>query len=162
MAQPLHFPEPFAHDHPPVVSVNHLEEEQLSFGQRAADRIASTVGSWRFIIIQSVLLLVWIALNVTAYLQHWDPYPFILMNLLLSTQAAYTAPMIMMSQNRQAIRDRLEAHNDYLINQKAETEIRAMMDHLVAQDRALAEIYRHLQQLDAQTRSNATSKGDPA
>lgn len=162
MTQDLHFPTPYTHDHPPVISVNELAEEQLSFGQKAADRIASTVGSWRFIITQSVLLTVWVILNVTAYLQHWDPYPFILMNLLLSTQAAYTAPMIMMSQNRQAIRDRLEAHNDYLINQKAEEEIRAMMDHLVAQDRALAEIHRHLQQLNAQTSGNAASKGDPA
>ncbi len=162
MTQDLHFPTPFAHDHPPVISVNELEEEQLSFGQKAADRIASTVGSWRFIITQSVLLTVWVILNVTAYLQHWDPYPFILMNLLLSTQAAYTAPMIMMSQNRQAIRDRLEAHNDYLINQKAEAEIRAMMDHLVAQDQALAEIYRHLRQLDAQLRNGAASAGGQA
>ena len=161
MTQDLHFPTPYTHDHPPVISVNELAEEQLSFGQKAADRIASTVGSWRFIITQSVLLIVWIALNVTAYLQHWDPYPFILMNLLLSTQAAYTAPMIMMSQNRQAIRDRLEAHNDYLINQKAEEEIRAMMDHLVAQDQALAEIYRHLQQLDAQRGKSPTSTGGP-
>jgi len=159
MAQSLHFTEPFVHDHPPVLSVNELEEGQLSFGQKAADRIASTVGSWRFIISQSVLLTVWVILNVTAYLQHWDPYPFILMNLLLSTQAAYTAPMIMMSQNRQAIRDRLEAHNDYLINQKAEVEIRAMMNHLVAQDRALAEIYRHLQQLDEQRGNSPASAG---
>jgi uncharacterized membrane protein len=148
MALPLHFPEPFVHDHPPVISVNKLEEEQFGLGQKAADAIASAVGSWRFIITQSILLTVWIILNITAYIQHWDPYPFILMNLLLSTQAAYTAPMIMMSQNRQAARDRLEAHNDYLINQKAEEEIRAVMEHLVAQDKALAEIYLHLQQLD--------------
>lgn len=160
MAQNLHFPTPYTHDHPPVISVNELAEEQISFGQKAADRIASTVGSWRFIITQSVLLTVWVILNVTAYVQRWDPYPFILMNLLLSTQAAYTAPMIMMSQNRQAIRDRLEAHNDYLINQKAEEEIRAMMDHLVAQDQALAEIYRHLQQLDRQS-GKAANEGEP-
>ncbi|MBX3051069.1 MAG: DUF1003 domain-containing protein [Caldilineaceae bacterium] len=160
MAQPLHFPKPFTHNHPPVVSVNELEEEQLSFGQRAADAIAGAVGSWRFIIIQSALLLIWIILNITAYVQQWDPYPFILMNLLLSTQAAYTAPMIMMSQNRQAIRDRLEAHNDYIINQKAEEEIRAIMEHLVAQDEALAEIYRHLQQMGRQS-GTAAGKGEP-
>ncbi len=157
MNQHLHFPKPFAHDHPPVISVNKLEDEQLSFGQRAADRIAEMVGSWRFIIIQSVLLIIWVILNITAYVQHWDPYPFILMNLVLSTQAAYTAPMIMMSQNRQAARDRLEAHNDYLINQKAEEEIRAMMEHLVAQDKALGEIYQHLQLMDAQLRANTAS-----
>jgi len=160
MAQRLHFPQPFAHDHPPVVSVNELAEEQLSFGQRAADAIAGAVGSWRFIIIQSTLLIIWIILNISAYVQQWDPYPFILMNLLLSTQAAYTAPMIMMSQNRQAARDRLEAHNDYVINQKAEEEIRAMMDHLVAQDKALEEIYRHLQQLDRRS-GTAAGEGEP-
>ena len=73
MAQRLQFPKPFAHDHPPVVSVNKLEEEQLTFGQKAADAIASAVGSWRFIIIQSGLLVVWVILNVTAFIQHWDP-----------------------------------------------------------------------------------------
>jgi len=90
------------------------------------------------------------------------PKPFILMNLALSTQAAYTAPMIMMSQNRQAMRDRLEAHNDYLINQKAEEEIRALIDHLAAQDRALEEIYRHLQQLEGQRASGSVSEGGVA
>jgi uncharacterized membrane protein len=77
------------------------DENQLTIGQRIADTVATTMGSWRFIIIQSVLLLVWIMLNVTAYIQQWDPYPFILLNLALSFQAAYAAPFIMMSQNRQ-------------------------------------------------------------
>jgi uncharacterized membrane protein len=91
--------------------------------------------------------MIWILLNITAYVQHWDPYPFILMNLLLSTQAAYTAPMIMMSQNRQAAKDRIEAHNDYLVNQKAEMEIRAVLEHLEAQNQALTEIHRALTEL---------------
>ncbi len=133
----LTFPTPFNHSHPPIANVNQLDEEQMTRGQRAADWIARSVGSWRFIITQSILLTLWAILNITAWIQHWDPYPFILMNLLLSLQAAYTAPMIMMSQNRQAARDRLEAHNDYLINLKAEAEIRAILNHLVAQDRAL-------------------------
>ena len=81
------------------------------------------MGSWRFIIIQSVLLLVWIVLNVTAFIQQWDPYPFILLNLALSFQAAYAAPFIMMSQNRQQDIDRKEAENDHQINVKAELEI---------------------------------------
>ena len=99
------------------------------------------MGSWGFIIVQSVLLLGWATLNVIAWVRHWDPYPFILMNLCLSMQAAYAAPVIMMSQNRQAARDRLEAHEDFLINQKAEEEVRAILEHLAAQDRALAEIH---------------------
>ncbi len=73
----------------------------LTTGQRIADTVAATMGSWKFIIIQSVILLAWIALNITAYIEHWDPYPFILLNLALSFQAAYAAPFIMMSQNRQ-------------------------------------------------------------
>jgi uncharacterized membrane protein len=95
----------------------------ISAGDRIADIVAAAVGSWSFIIIQSVLLVVWMLLNVTAYIRHWDPYPFILLNLVLSFQAAYSAPFIMMSQNRQAATDRLEAKGDYNVNIKAELEI---------------------------------------
>jgi uncharacterized membrane protein len=140
----LHFPEPFKHRHLPIKSVNELFEAQLTVGQRTADWVAKTLGAWSFIIGQSILLAVWVILNITAFIRHWDPYPFILMNLVLSLQAAYTAPIIMMSQNRQAERDRLEAHNDYVINQKAEEEIRAILDHLAAQDQALSLIHQML------------------
>jgi uncharacterized membrane protein len=96
---------------------------QLTIGQKFADTVAATMGSWRFIIIQSVLLVAWIVLNVTAYIQQWDPYPFILLNLALSFQAAYAAPFIMMSQNRQQDIDRKHAENDFQVNVKAELEI---------------------------------------
>jgi uncharacterized membrane protein len=99
------------------------DSPQLTLGQRVADRVAATMGSWTFIIIQSIILLVWIILNVTAYVQNWDPYPFILLNLALSFQAAYAAPFIMMSQNRQQEIDREAATSDYQINVKAELEI---------------------------------------
>ena len=102
-------------------------------GQKIADSVASNMGSWRFIIIQSVILLIWILLNITAYVQRWDPYPFILLNLALSFQAAYAAPFIMMSQNRQQDIDRKAAENDYQINVKAELEIELLhqkMDEL--------------------------------
>ena len=92
-------------------------------GERVADHVAAFIGSWKFIIIQSVILLIWIILNVTAYVEQWDPYPFILLNLALSFQAAYAAPFIMMSQNRQASIDRQAAEHDYDINIKAELEI---------------------------------------
>jgi uncharacterized membrane protein len=150
----LHFPEPFKHKHPVIRNVNEIFEERLTSGLRSADLVARIVGSWRFIIIQSSLLMVWVALNVMALVRHWDPYPFILMNLVLSLQAAYTAPVIMMSQNRQAVKDRLEAHQDFLINQKAEEEVRVILDHLVAQDEALL----HIHQLLADSQ-NHTSKG---
>jgi len=96
---------------------------ELTVGQRIADAVAATMGSWRFIIIQSAILAVWIVLNVTAYVQRWDPYPFILLNLALSFQAAYAAPFIMMSQNRQQDIDRKEAEEDHRVNIKAELEI---------------------------------------
>jgi uncharacterized membrane protein len=98
-------------------------EGELTVGQRIADAVAATMGSWNFIIIQSVILAFWIVLNITAYVKQWDPYPFILLNLALSFQAAYAAPFIMMSQNRQQDIDRKAAENDYQINIKAELEI---------------------------------------
>jgi uncharacterized membrane protein len=104
----------------------------LTIGQRIADTVAATMGSWTFIIIQSVILLVWIVLNVTAYVQQWDPYPFILLNLALSFQAAYAAPFIMMSQNRQQDIDRKAAENDFQVNIKAELEIE-LLHHKIDQ-----------------------------
>jgi uncharacterized membrane protein len=104
--------------------------EPPSSGQRVADKVAAVVGSWRFIIIQSSLLALWIIANVIGFIQHWDPYPFILLNLALSFQAAYTAPIIMMSQNRQAVIDRLSARQDYTVNLKAELEIELLHQKL--------------------------------
>jgi uncharacterized membrane protein len=105
-------------------------EGQLTVGQRVADTVASTMGSWNFIIIQSAILIIWIVLNITAYVRNWDPYPFILLNLALSFQAAYAAPFIMMSQNRQQEIDRKAAENDYKINIKAELEIELLHQKL--------------------------------
>jgi uncharacterized membrane protein len=103
----------------------HRLERRLGqpIGQRVADGVALLIGSWRFILIQSGLLLLWMALNALPGTAHWDPYPFILLNLALSFQAAYTAPVIMMSQNRQQAIDRASAETDYQVNVKAELEI---------------------------------------
>jgi len=95
----------------------------MTIGQKIADVVANSMGSWPFIITQTILIALWIILNLVAYVNHWDPYPFILLNLLFSTQAAYAAPIIMMSQNRAAERDRAQALADYETNQKAEREI---------------------------------------
>ena len=95
----------------------------LTTGQKISDVVAKTVGSWKFIIIQSVCILVWISYNSLNSPNTWDPYPFILLNLMLSFQAAYTAPAIMMSQNRLSEIDRQQASNDFEINVKAELEI---------------------------------------
>jgi len=97
--------------------------ESLSFAQKLADSVANSMGSWRFIIIQSILVAAWMILNFMAFINRWDPYPFILLNLLFSTQAAYAAPIIMMAQNRQSQRDRVQAQADYETNIEAKKEI---------------------------------------
>jgi uncharacterized membrane protein len=110
-------------------------ERKLTFGERLSDQIASFGGSWRFIILFGVVLVLWIILNAALLLNRgFDPYPFILLNLILSCLAAMQAPIIMMSQNRAELRDRLRSENDYKINLKAELEIRHLhekIDHLL-------------------------------
>ena len=101
-----------------------------SIGDRLSDSVANGMGSWKFIICQTVIVLIWMALNIVAFVQHWDPYQFILLNLIFSTQAAYAAPIIMMAQNRQSQRDRIQADNDYLTNVEAKKEIEALQTHL--------------------------------
>ena len=110
------------------VSRNVLDEaeEAMTLGQRVADRVASFGGSWPFIFLFGTVMFVWMGINI-AGLTHFDLYPFILLNLCLSTLAAIQAPIIMMSQNRQATKDKLLAENDYQVNRKAEMEISAML-----------------------------------
>jgi uncharacterized membrane protein len=98
----------------------------LTIGERLADVVTRWLGSWPFIVVQGALLLLWIALNTIAWREHWDPYPFILLNLALSFQAAFSAPVIMMSQNRQATKDRDKAEADYLVDRQAELNIAAV------------------------------------
>lgn len=98
----------------------------VTTGQHVSDLVAAAVGSWTFIITQIVILALWMIVNVVAYTLRWDPYPFILLNLALSFQAAFTAPIIMMSQNRQAKLDRVEQQHDFDINIKAELEIESL------------------------------------
>lgn len=98
-------------------------DQGRSFGERVADKVAAVGGSWRFIIAFGVFLAVWMALNSLVLAKAFDPYPYILLNLCLSCLAAIQAPIIMMSQNRQASADRLRAENDYQVNVKAELEI---------------------------------------
>jgi uncharacterized membrane protein len=111
-------------------------EAAVTYGQRLADRIATFGGSWNFIIVFAVILFAWMFLNsYVLVVRPFDPYPFILLNLVLSTLAALQAPVIMMSQNRQEERDRLHAMHDYQVNLKAELEIRQLhqkMDHLLS------------------------------
>lgn len=126
-------------------------DDSLSLGDRVSDGVAATVGSWRFIIIQSIILMIWMFLNVTAYVQQWDPYPFILLNLVLSFQAAYTAPVIMMSQNRQGTLDRQSAQHDYDINIKSELEIELLHQKLdMLRETEIAELISVIRGLESQ------------
>ena len=146
----------FKHTDHKVKNVNEEFDERLTMGQRVADRVAAVLGSWPFIISQSIILAIWVAINVylvtmsilhPGYLKAWDPYPFILLNLVLSLQAAYAAPVVMMSQNRLSDRDRLSAQLDYEVNLKAEQEIKVIMEHLVHQDELMGDIMARLEEL---------------
>jgi uncharacterized membrane protein len=122
-----------------------------SFADRVSDAVAAMVGSWPFIIVQSILLVIWMALNLTGWVEHWDPYPFILLNLALSFQAAYAAPFIMMSQNRQAEIDRSDARHDYEVNIKAELEIELLHQKLdMLRETEMLELIRIIRGLEEQ------------
>jgi len=92
-----------SHRHP----VNVAHHDKATFGEQLADVIAAGIGSWRFLIIQTLAVIMWVTLNIIAFMKHWDPFPFILLNLLFSVQAAYTGPVLLLAGNRQAQKDRL-------------------------------------------------------
>jgi uncharacterized membrane protein len=133
---------------------------RLTPGQRIADAVATVMGSWSFIIVQSGILFAWITANLVGAMRGWDPYPFILLNLALSFQAAYAAPVIMMNQNRQQDVDRKAAENDYRINVKAELEIELLhekIDQLRERELLkLTEAVRVLTELQQQSASRAS------
>jgi uncharacterized membrane protein len=106
-----------------------LREEHLTYGERAADRLATVAGSWTFIFAFLAVVALWVAVNTFAWISHWDGYPFILLNLVLSILAAVQAPVIMMSQNRDQAHDRLHNENHYRTNVRAEI----LMEHLTAE-----------------------------
>ncbi len=134
---------------------NKLIEEKVSFGDRLADAVAAFGGSWRFIILVSTAMAVWMLIN-TSFGMHFDPYPFILLNLALSALAALQAPVIMMSQNRQDAKDRIRSEADYRVNVKAEVEIAELHEKL---DRMRGEMKLELAKLrgGGQPSAGATS-----
>jgi uncharacterized membrane protein len=141
----VQFPKFKREHHPEIVNVNEVADERLTLGQRIADKVASNMGSWRFIIIQASIMMVWVFLNVVGWIYRFDPYPFILLNLAMSAQAAFATPLIMMSQNRQAQKDRLTAENDYKTDVKGEEEICHIMDHLDHQDALILQVVQHIE-----------------
>jgi uncharacterized membrane protein len=131
----LRFPRDAHRAHRAPVNVRHVDHR--TSGERIADIVAGRVGSWPFILVQSALLFAWILLNAFI-IRDWvggkpfDPYPFILLNLVLSFQAAYTGPVVMMSQNRQAAKDRYEAEHDYAVNQEALARLKHLEESIDA------------------------------
>ncbi|HQV65077.1 MAG TPA: DUF1003 domain-containing protein, partial [Candidatus Paceibacterota bacterium] len=122
------------------------ELDTRTWGEKLADQVAAGMGSWKFIVIQTLIVIVWMALNVIGIAFQWDPFPFILLNLLFSTQAAYAAPIIMMSQNRQSDRDRAQAKADYETNIRAKEEIEELQTRLARiEDEKLDQIFKMLQ-----------------
>ena len=130
-------------------NVNEVAEKDQTFGQRVADGFASMMGSWTFIIIQTAILIFWVVFNVlqATHAIHWDEYPFIFLNLALSFQAAYAAPIIMMSQNRSAEKDRLAAEIDHQVNVKAEIKTGLIVSRLDDLEREMHAL--HEQQIKA-------------
>jgi uncharacterized membrane protein len=127
--------------------INETFDGRQTFGERLADRVATFGGSWTFLIAFGLFLLAWTVLNLVLRRDAFDPYPFIFLNLVLSMLAAIQAPVIMMSQNRQASKDRLDAGNDYQVNLKAEIEIMALLEkveHLTARQEEQTELIRRL------------------
>lgn len=106
------------------------KKHKLTLGQRAADKLTSFCGSWTFIISVLIYIFFWVIFNMVAFMRHWDPWPFIILNLTLSCLAALQAPIILMSQNREAERDRRRSEYDYQVNRKAEREIENMQKDL--------------------------------
>src|SRR5260370_33485750 len=120
-----------------IKNINKVHDDQLSVGAKVSDKVASIMGSCRFIITQSILLIIWIIINTIALIVHFDGYSYILLNLALSFQAAFATSVILMSQNRQASKDRLASEHDYQINLKGEEETRQLIQHLYEQDAEL-------------------------
>jgi uncharacterized membrane protein len=145
------FPE-FKHDHPKVIDVNKVADAELTVGQKVADRVATRMGSWSFIITQAAIMAVWVTFNSIALLFrfHFDNYPYILLNLAMSAQAAFATPLILMSQNRQTEKDRLTAQNDYTTDCKGEEETRHIMEHLDHQDEVILQVIKRLEEQHAE------------
>ncbi len=119
-------------------------QDDRTRGERVADSIAEQIGSWRFLIIQTTLVALWIGVNLVGLSLKWDPYPFVLLNLMFSVQAAYTGPILLLSQNRSAQRDRVMAEHDYATNEKAEQLTESLLSEVLRNSQATLAIAKHL------------------
>lgn len=136
------------HDHPPVRDLNREIDKKTSFAGRVAEDFARVVGSWTFVFVQIVIMLIWIALNALSIVTHWDSYPFHLLNFVLVFEIVVATSLVLMALNRQAQRERLRAQHDYELDVKAEEELKALMNHLMHQDDILLQIVNRLDRGD--------------
>lgn len=148
-----------SHEHPPVRDVNHEIDRRRSRGQRVAEDFSRVIGSWTFVLFQAVLLVIWLIVNLVAFLRHWDGYPFLLLNLILSFQAAFIAPIVLMALNRSAHRDRLAAQQVFQEGVKQEEELKAVMTHLEVQDEVMLQVLHRLDRTDRELRRIARRMG---
>lgn len=140
------------HDHPPVRDLNQEADRRLSRRDRIAADFARLLGSWTFVLLQGALTLAWLVLNVLAFTNHWDTYPFLLLNLVFSLEAVFFVSVLLMALNRLADRDRLRAQHDFEVDVKAEEETRMLMQHLEVQDEVLLQVLHRLDRLDRELR----------
>ena len=131
---------PVKHKHP----VNVIIHDEATLGERVADRISSGIGSWAFLIGQGVIIVIWVTLNVIGLINHWDPYPFILLNLVFSIQAAYTGPVLLLAGNRQAQKDRLRLEHPAEVAETAEKATLTILPELETNTEATLKVLDHL------------------
>ena len=136
------------HDHPPVRDLNRETDRKLTLAERISADFARLVGSWVFVFTQVGLMIIWVVLNAIGALAHWDGYPYQLLNLVLSLEAALWASLVLMALNRMHDRDRLRAQHDYELDVKAEEETKALMNHLMHQDEILLQVLNRLDRSD--------------
>jgi len=140
------------HEHPPARDVNAEHERRLSRAERIARDFSRSLGTWTFVTIQACLVVLWILLNALAVTRHWDGYPFLFMNLILSFQAAFGIPIVLMAVNRLHDRDRLTAQQDFQEAVKLEEELKALMRHLEVQDEVMLQVLHRLERGDRELR----------
>ena len=147
------------HDHPPVRDLNREADRRTTAPQRIAEDFGRLVGSWTFVILQLLLAGAWLALNVLARFNHWDPYPFQLLNLVMTVEAVLAAAVVLMALGRMRDRDRVRAQQQYEVEAKQEEEMRMLMHHLEVQDEVMLQILHRLDRLDRELRRVARRMG---
>jgi uncharacterized membrane protein len=146
---------PDDHKHP----VNVLHHDEATFGEMLADKIAAGIGSWTFLIIQSCAVITWLALNIVGFVNHWDPFPFILLNLLFSVQAAYTGPVLLLAGNRQSQKDRLTLEHAAYEADKADEQNVEILKAIEKNTEVTLSILRHVEVLIEDHVSKAKEPG---